>query len=176
MRQTGAGKCRVVAVDRTRGARHQVQRNVEINLDLLGRLQAPGDGGQGLQEGRDRRAVGRLLHGADDTHHLRQQGLLIAAGGSDHGRPFLEECQQRLRPAAKLADDARSFEIGLELRLAEAGERGIDAFFEDVGDGGKAAVQRLPGGLHLRVRVAATARIRDLSYARDHVVSPLEAS
>jgi hypothetical protein len=80
-------------------------------------LQAPRDGGQGLQEGRDGLAVGRLLHHADGGHYLRQQGFLVAAGGSDHGRPLLEEGQQRLRPATELA----GFEIGIELRLAEAG-------------------------------------------------------
>jgi hypothetical protein len=165
----------VVAVDRPRGACHQVQRDVEIDLDLLGRLQAPGNGGKRLQEGRDGLAVGRLLHHADRSHHLRQQGLLVAAGGRHHGRPFLEESQQRLRSATELADDPRGLEIGIELRLAETGECRVHALFEDVGNGGKAAIQHQPARLHVGMREAAAARIRHLSHARDHVVSLLKA-
>ena len=58
MRQAGTGKGDVVAVDRSRGAPHQVQGDIDVDLDLLGRLQAACDAGQGLQEGRDGLAVG----------------------------------------------------------------------------------------------------------------------
>ena len=166
MRQAGAGKGGVMAVDGTRGAPHQIQRDVDVELDLLGRMQAPRDRGQGLQEGRDGLAVGRFLHGADGAHHLRQQGFLIAACRGSHCRPLLKESQQRLGAAAKLADEAGRLDIGIELRLVEAGERGVDALFKDIGNGRKAAVECQPRGLHLRMRISVTAR--HLSDVRDH--------
>ena len=102
LRQARAGKGGVVAVDGAGGALHEIQRDVEVALQLLLRLQAPRHRRQGLQERRDGAAVGRLLHALDQRHHRGQSGFAHRLRG---GRPFFQERQHRLHAAPQLADD-----------------------------------------------------------------------
>jgi hypothetical protein len=60
--QAGAGEGGVVAVDGAGGALHQVSGDLQVMPHLLPRVQAAGHRRQGLQEGGDGLAVGRLLH------------------------------------------------------------------------------------------------------------------
>ncbi len=147
--QAGAGEGAVVAMDRAGGARHQVARDVEVALQLPGRLQAARHGGQGLQERRDGPAVRRFLQRPDQVDHRRQG---IAADGVHHRGPFLEEYQHRLRAAAELAEIAGGLEVSLHLRPAHRRQRFVDAFLEDIRHLLEAAIHRRPVGLDLRVR------------------------
>ena len=61
VRETRAGKRGVVAVYGAGGADHQVLRNTEIALQLIGRVELAGHRSKCLQHGRDGLAVRRLL-------------------------------------------------------------------------------------------------------------------
>jgi hypothetical protein len=148
-RQAGAREGAVVAVDRAGRARHQVARDLDVELQLLAGLQAARDGGQRLQEGCDRLAVGRLLHRLDEIHHRRQR---IVADGAGDGGPLFEEGQHRLRAAPHLAEHARRLDVGVEFVLMECRQRFIDALLEDIGHLLEAAIHLGPAGLDLRVR------------------------
>ena len=73
-----------------------------------------------------------------------------------------------MKSIRQLADGAGRVEIGVQLGLAESGQRLVDAFLEDIGDGGKAAVQGKPRGLHLGVVETAVARIADGAVSGRH--------
>jgi hypothetical protein len=87
--------------------------------------------------------------------------LLIAAGGLDHHRPLLEKGQQWFGAAPEFADEARSLDVGLDLGMAEAVHRVRQALFEDIGNRGEAAIERLPPDLRLRLRHLPLAGIGD---------------
>jgi len=150
MRQARAGEGGVVAVDGAGGAAHQIEGDIEIMLQLLQRMLPPRHRRQGLQEGRDGLAVGRLLHRLDGLHHRRQRFL---AQRLHHRRPLLHEYQDRLDAAAQAADGAGSVEIGGDAVAAQHRQRFHHAVLEHLAHLRKAAVQLLPVGLHQRMFV-----------------------
>ena len=144
-RQAGAGEGGVVAVDGAGGALHEIERDIEIVLQQLRRLQPPRHRRQRLQEGRDGLAVGRFLHALDQRHHRRQRCLAHRLGG---GRPLLQERQHRLDAAPQLADDAARLEVGIDAFAREHGERLGHDILEHLFDLREAGVELLPVGSH----------------------------
>ncbi len=149
-RQAGAGKGGVVTVDGAGGALHEIQRDIQIVLHLLLRMQAARDRRQRLQERRDGIAVGRLLHALDQRHHRRQRRLTHRLGS---GRPLFEERQHRLDAAPQLADDARGFEVGVDALARDHRQRFGHDILEHRLDLREAGVDLRPVGAHQRMLV-----------------------
>jgi hypothetical protein len=103
-----------------------------------------------LQEGGDRLAVGRFLHGADEGHH---RGEHVATGRGGNGGPLFQKGQYRIRPAPHLAQSASGIKIVIDVIQAEHGQSFGHAVLEYVGDLPETTVEAVPIAFHQRVLV-----------------------
>jgi hypothetical protein len=149
--QAGAGEGGVVAMDGAGGALHHVQGDLQVMPHQLPGMQAAGDRRQGLQEGGDGLAVGRLLHLHDEGHYFGQCSFV--ANGLGNGRPFLQEHQQGFDAAPQLADDAGGIQVMVDVLPGEDGQGFRHDVLEHVLHLLEAGVELGPVGLHQGVLV-----------------------
>ena len=164
------GQCRaglgdLAAVDRARGACRQIAYQAQVVAERQRAAQAFGDAAQGLQQRRQRRAVGRFLQLADGLEEQRQS--LVLGDRRHHARPAFEKGQRRFGAPAQFAEPAGGFEKGREFVVGERLLRRRVAVVEDVGDAGKTAVERGPGRLCFRVGHQPLAGVGHLADAGD---------
>jgi hypothetical protein len=76
--------------------------------------------------------------------HIRRIALFKCHRSHDHSHHLQSATGAAWCKAATLAENTDRLDIGVELLLAETGERRVDALPKDIRDGNEAAVQRLP--------------------------------
>lgn len=118
---------------------------------LLARVQTTRHRREGLQEGRDGLAVGRLLHAHDEGHDFGQRCFL--SQGLGRGRPFLQERQHGLDAASQLADDAGGIQVVVDVVARQDREGFRHDVLEYVLHLFEAGVELGPVGLHQGVLI-----------------------